>query len=149
MSALNGLKLVAAVKINAMSPVQFRRNKLVAKITDQIKLAQAMREGREYVATRVRTIKDRVSGETQTVEQSRKVRPWWFRAESGKTCVQLKYGTKVLDFAQGKNAIEVGSEADLVSALKTLKKATVAGELDAQIEAVSASVKRGFEAKSK
>lgn len=147
MSALNGLKLVAAVKINAMSPVQFRRNKLVAKITDQINLAQAMREGREYVATRVRTIKDRVSGETQSVEQTRKVRPWWFRAESGKTCVQLKYGTKVLDFAKGKNAIEVNSEADLVSALEVLKKATAAGELDAQIEAASASVRKGFKGK--
>ncbi len=147
MSALNGLKLVAAVKINAVSPVQFRRNKLVAKITDQINLAQAMREGREYVATRIRTIKDRVSGETQTVEQSRKVRPWWFRAESGKTCVQLKYGSKVLDFAKGKNAIEVASDAELVKVLEALKGATAAGELDAQIEAVSASVKKAFKKK--
>ena len=32
MSALNGLKLVAAVKINAMSPVQFRRNKLMTTL---------------------------------------------------------------------------------------------------------------------
>jgi len=144
MSALNSLKLVAAVKINAMSPVQFRRNKLVAKLTDQINLAQAMKEGREYVATRVRTIKDRVSGETQSIEQTRKVRQWWFRAESGKTCVQVKYGTKVLDFAKGKNAIEVASEAELVKVLEALKNATAAGELDSQIEAASVSVRKGF-----
>ena len=144
MSALNSLKLVAAVEINAMSPFQFRRNKLVAKLTDQINLAQAMKEGREYVATRVRTIKDRVSGETQSIEQTRKVRPWWFRAESGKTCVQVKYGTKVLDFAKGKNAIEVASEAELVKVLEALKNATAAGELDSQIEAASVSVRKGF-----
>ncbi len=144
MSALNGLKLVAAVKINAMSPVQFRRNKLAAKITDQINLAQAMREGREYVATRVRTIKDRVSGETQSIEQTRKVRQWWFRAESGKTCVQLRYGSRVLDFAKGKNAIEVANEAELVSVLEALKNACELGELDAQMTVASEAVRKRF-----
>lgn len=144
MSALNSLKLVAAVRVNQLSPIQFRRNKLVAKIADQINLAQAMKEGREYMATRVRTIKDRVSGETQTVEQSRKVRQWWFRTESGKTCLQLKYGVKVIAFAKGKNAIEVSNEADLVSVLETLKKAVEGGELDAQMGEASEAVKKRF-----
>lgn len=147
MSALNGLKLVAAVKINAMSPVQFRRNKLSAKLADQIALAKAMKEGKTYSPTRVRSVKDRITGEVQTIEQARKVRPWWFRAESGKTCVQLKYGTKVLDFAKGKNAIEVATESELVSVLDALKKAVEAGELDTQIEATSASVRKAFKKK--
>lgn len=147
MSALNGLKLVAAVKINAMSPVQFRRNKLSAKITDQINLAQAMKEGKTYSPTRTRSVKDRITGEVTTIEQARKVRQWWFRAESGKTCVQLKYGSKVLDFAKGKNAIEVASESELVSVLDSLKKAVEAGELDAQLEAVNALVRKAFKKK--
>lgn len=147
MSALNGLKLVAAVKINAMSPVQFRRNKLSAKLADQIALAKAMKEGATYAPTRVRSVKDRVTGEVQTIEQTRTVRPWWFRAASGKTCVQLRYGAKVLDFAKGKNAIEVASESELASVLDSLKKAVEAGELDAQIEAASASVRKAFKKK--
>ncbi len=144
MSALNSLKLVAAVRVNQMSPIQFRRNKLVAKITDQINLAQAMSEGREYMAKRVRTIKDRVSGETHSVEQSRKVRAWWFRTESGKTCVQIKYGAKVIAFAKGKNAIEVANEAELVEVLATLKKAVEGGELDAQMGEASEAVRKRF-----
>ena len=144
MSALNSLKLVAAVRINAMSPVQFRRNKLAAKLADQIALATAMKDGKTYVATRIRNVKDRITGEVSSVEQTRKVRPFWFRAESGKTCVQLKYGTKVLDFSKGKNSVEVANETELVSVLETLKQAVESGELDAQIEAVSAVVRKGF-----
>ena len=144
MSALNSLKLVAAVRINVMSPVQFRRNKLSAKLADQIALATAMSEGTTYVAKRIRNVKDRITGEVQTVEQTRKVRQWWFRAESGKTCVQLRYGSKVLDFAKGKNAIEVASEAELVSVLESLKKAVESGELDAQMATASEAVRKRF-----
>ena len=144
MSALASLKLVAAVRVNVMSPVQFRRNKLSAKLSDQIELAKAMKEGRTYVATRVRNVKDRITGEVSSVEQTRKVRPFWFRAESGKTCVQLRYGTKVLDFAKGKNAIEVASEAELISVLETLKQAVETGELDAQMATASEAVRKRF-----
>ena len=147
MSALNGLKLVAAVRINVMSPVQFRRNKLSAKLADQIALAKAIKDGTTYAPTRVRSVKDRITGEVQTIEQARKVRPWWFRAESGKTCVQLRYGSKLIDFAKGKNAIEVATESELVSVLDALKKAVEAGELDSQIEATSASVRKAFKKK--
>lgn len=144
MSALNSLKLVAAVRITAVSSIQFRRNKLTAKIGDQIELATAMKEGKTYLARRVLNVKDRITGETQAVEQARKVRPWWFRAESGKTCVQLKYGSKVIDFSKGRNAIEVANEAELVSVLETLKKAVESGELDAQMTAASEAVRTRF-----
>lgn len=147
MSALNGLKLVAAVRINVMSPVQFRRNKLSAKLADQIALAKATKEGATYAPKRVRNVKDRITGEVQSIEQTRKVRPWWFRAESGKTCVQLRYGSKVLDFAKGKNAIEVVNEAELVSVLETLKKVVEAGEIDTQLEATSKAVRKAFKRK--
>ncbi len=144
MSALNGLKLVAAVRINVMSPVQFRRNKLSAKLADQIALAKAIKEGATYAPTRIRNVKDRITGEVQSIEQTRKVRQWWFKAESGKTCVQLRYGSKVLDFAKGKNAIEVANEAELVSVLEALKKACELGELDAQMTVASEAVRKRF-----
>ena len=103
-----------------------------------------MKEGKTYVATRVRNVKDRITGEVQSVEQTRKVRPFWFRAESGKTCVQLKYGTRVLDFSKGKNSVEVADEAELVSVLETLKQAVESGELDAQMATASEAVKTRF-----
>ena len=103
-----------------------------------------MKEGKTYVAKKIRNVKDRITGEVQTIEQTRKVRPFWFKAESGKTCVQLKYGHRTLDFAKGKNAIEVASEAELISVLETLKKACEMGELDAQMATASEAVKVRF-----
>src|SRR5436190_2111621 len=49
-------------------------------------------------------------------------------------CLAVKYGANVLELAKGKSAIEVGSMAELVPTLETLKAAVDAGELDAQID---------------
>ena len=103
-----------------------------------------MKDGKTYVATRVRNVKDRITGEVQSVEQTRKVRQWWFRTESNKLCVQLRYGTKVLDFSKGRNAVEVANDAELVSVLETLKKVVESGELDAQMATASEAVKVRF-----
>jgi hypothetical protein len=45
MSTLNSLKLVASKKARSLSPVAHRRNKLAAKIHEQIELCEAQRSG--------------------------------------------------------------------------------------------------------
>jgi hypothetical protein len=35
------------------------------------------------------------------------VRQWWFVTDSGSVALTIKYGSKVLEIAKGKNAIEV------------------------------------------
>ena len=54
---------------------------------------------------------------------------------------------KTLELAKGKTAIEVGSMNELIPTLDALKAAVAAGELDAQLEAVSATMRSGFAAK--
>ncbi len=78
------------------------------------------------------------------VEAIKRVKAWWFTAENGKVCLQVRYGTKVLELAKGKNSIEVGASAELVSVLETVKKCVESGELDAQIDAASAAVRERF-----
>jgi hypothetical protein len=56
----------------------------------------------------------------------------------------VKYGSRTLDIAKGKSAIEVASGEDLIAAIQTIKAAVEAGELDAQIEVASGSLKAGF-----
>ena len=56
----------------------------------------------------------------------------------------MKYGSRTLDIAKGKSAIEVASGEDLIAAIQTVKAAVEAGELDAEIEAASGSLKAGF-----
>jgi len=68
----------------------------------------------------------------------------WFVNENGKVCVQIKYGSKILEFSKGKNAIEVSSGEELITALNTLKTAVESGELDNQLNLAADSVKEKF-----
>jgi len=44
------------------------------------------------------------------------------------------YGDKTLEFAKGKNAIELTSEAEVAATLRKVREAAERGELDALIE---------------
>ena len=143
MSALSKLKLVSA-QAERKSPTILRRNKLTGKLSDQIAAAKAATEGGTYAATRVKFVQDSESGERKQVEIATRVKQWWWKAPTGKIMLALRYGAKPIEIAKGKNAIEVGSMAELVAALEAVKEAVQAGELDAQIEQVSGSLRAGF-----
>ena len=46
----------------------------------------------------------------------------------------MRYGSKPLEFAKGKNAIELASEAEVADVLAKMREAAELGELDALIE---------------
>jgi hypothetical protein len=144
MSALAKLKLIASKRTAAANPVQNRRNKLVAKITEQIALATARQEGRTYTATKVRAVTDSATGERKLVEVAKRIKEWFWINESGKTVVSIRYGAKTLEFAKGKNAVEVASTDDLISTLLVIKEAVIAGELDDAITNASERLRAGF-----
>jgi len=144
MSAFNGLKLVAAKRPQAASPIVLRRNKLANQLWEQIELARASAEGKTFAPVRMRNVKDKLTGERRTVEAAKRIKQWWFVAENGRVCLQVRYGTRVLELAKGKNSIEVGSGTELLSVLETVKKSVELGELDTQIEAASAAVRERF-----
>ena len=144
MSALTGLKLVAAKRPQAAPPIVQRRNKLSNQLFQQIELARCLSEGKTYAPTRLRNIRDKHTGERRTVEAVKRVRQWWFVSDTGKVCLQVKYGTRIIELARGKNSIEVGTAAELLTVLSTVKSAVEAGDLDAQIDAASDAVKQRF-----
>jgi hypothetical protein len=49
-----------------------------------------------------------------------------------------------LELAKGKFAIEVASQAEVVSTLEIIKNAVASGELDALLERASKSLREGF-----
>jgi hypothetical protein len=89
-------------------------------------------------------IQDSESGERKQVEIATRVKQWWWKAANGKINLALRYGSKPLEIARGKNAIEVGSIEELVAALEAVKEAVQSGELDAQIEQASGALRAGF-----
>lgn len=144
MNTLTSLKLVTAKRPSDIPPVVKRRNRLIAKIWEQTELAKSTLEGKAYTPLHTRTVKNRETGEARRVETPKRVKAWWFIADNGKVCLTVKYGAKVLELAKGKIAIEVGSMAELIPTLETLKAAVDAGELDTQIVTASETLRAGF-----
>jgi hypothetical protein len=144
MSALTSLKLVSAKKPTNIPTVVLRRNKLSAKLWEQIELARGQTTGKPFVVIKNRTIKDAETGLRKVVDVPKRLRPWWWISESGKVCVSVRYGSKVLELSKGKSAVEVASPEDLIKTLETVRSAVEAGDLDPQIEAASGALKAGF-----
>jgi len=65
-------------------------------------------------------------------------------SETGKVCISIRYGAKLIELAKGKSAIEVSSGEELIKTLELNKRAVEAGELDSQIEIASTKLKEGF-----
>lgn len=144
MSTLSNLKLVAVKKPTNMPAVQVRRNKLSSKLWEQIQLAKSQIEGKPFVVTKFRSFTDKETGLRKQLEVPKRLKPWWFVSESGKVCFSVKYGSWTLELAKGKPSIEVANAEELVNALIAVKEAVEAGELDAQIQTASASLRSGF-----
>ena len=144
MTALTGLKLTAAQKPTQMTPIQQRRNKLAKRLWEQAELARAQQAGTTFAPKKFRSITDASTGERKQVEQAKRIKQWWFVADNGKLVLSVRYGTKLLELAKGKWAVEVGAEKDLVPTLELLKGAVLSGDLDAQIEAASIKLRDGF-----
>lgn len=144
MTALAGLKLTGARKPTQMTPVQQRRNKLAKRLWEQAELAKAQQAGTTFAPTRFRSVIQNDTGQRKQIEVAKRVKQWWFVADNGKLALSVRYGTKVLELAKGKWAVEIGSEKDLVPTLELLKGAVLAGDLDAQIEAASDKLREGF-----
>ena len=144
MSAFNGLKLVSAKRTQSVTPIVQRRNKLSSQLWEQIELARASADGRTYAPVKLRNVVNKVTGERTRIEAVKRVKQWWFVADTGRVCLQVRYGTRVLELAKGKNSIEVANGDELLSVLETVKRCVEAGELDAQIELASAAVRARF-----
>ena len=143
MATLASLKLVAAKKPSNLSSAVLRRNKLLAKLDEPIHLATAHNKGDTYAPTQIKSVIN-AAGERVQITQPKKIKPWWFVSDSGKVCIAIRYGAKVIELAKGKTAIEVNNPAALIEALDAVKAAVQAGELDMQLEVTSMKLREGF-----
>jgi hypothetical protein len=142
-SALATLKLTTARKPRALPDVVKRRNKLLRKLTEQRELAFAQLEGRTYAPKRLRTLKD-ADGQRVVREMPVRIKAWWWIGEKNETLLSIFYGSKTLELAKGKTAIEIADSKQLVAVIDTVISATQNAELDVLIEAASIKLRDGF-----
>lgn len=125
MTLLNAFTLTTYQTDNRVSPTIHRRRKLVAKIDEQIRLATDS----SYQPTKQTWHKDS-EGREQRVTVPKRVRRWWTVRNDGVVLLTVRYGSRALELAKGKNAIVVNSVKELPTVLKRLRESVEAGEFD-------------------
>ena len=143
MTFITKLKLVASKRERNLSPIIVRRNKLAAKIEEQLQLATAQKEGRLYAPKRIKTVTND-AGERVAFETTKRVKEWFWTTPANKINLSVRYGSKTLELAKGKNAIELSTGDELLATLSLLKDAVIAGELDEAITNASDKLRAGF-----
>jgi hypothetical protein len=125
------LKLLKLVSNKRYSNNSFlkRRRKLIAKIDEQILLATDS----NYKPTKIKWVHNE-DGTERKLEIPKRVRRWWTEQLGGTILLTIRYGNKVIEFEEGKNAIELSSKAELEPTLQSIKQAVDNGEFDALLE---------------
>lgn len=131
MSHLAKLMIKSVLRQDTLNPVQARRNKLLAAIEEQLKVAESAIAGKEHVVT-VSRWSTNDAGERVRTEHQRVTRAWFFAQDSGQY-VQCKYGSKPLPLNKDGNAVFVKSLTEIPSVLQAFYAAAAAGEFDSAI----------------
>ena len=132
MQLLKSLKLVHYEHATHRNPHLHRRHKLLTKLDEQLELARNSSQ-----PTKIQFVAD-AEGNMQQVQRSKRIRRWWATKADGTVQLTIRYGSKPLELAKGKNAVEIASEAELVPTLEQIRAAVEQGELDELIEAQAA-----------
>ena len=62
------------------------------------------------------------------MEVAKRIKRWWTASVDGKINLVVSYGSKRVEFAKGKNAIELDSEAEAADVLAKVHDAAERGE---------------------
>ena len=136
MSVLSKLKIVALPPKSGLTSEQQRRAKVIAKLQEQLKLAEAALGGPAYERQRWKWSTDE-NGEKVKVPRPIRIKTWWHDTPAGALQFGLRYGSAPLEIQKGKTAVEVGKLEELPDVIRALMQAITDGELDAAIKAVA------------
>ena len=137
MSFLNQVELSVYTPNTQRSPIARRREKLAFKLEEQLKLAS----NSTYQPTKIVWSSDS-DGNQHKVEQPKRIKRWWIELDDGSVQLTVRYGSKPLEFAKGKNAIALKSKEDVEPTLRKLKLAVLGGEFDEMLAQQIGVVKR-------
>ena len=129
MALLKSFKLSPYNPTNRNNSFLKRRRKLIAKIDEQILLANDS----DYKPTKVQCVNNE-DGTERKLEIPKRVRLWWTENLGGTVLLTIRYGNKLIEFEKDKNAIELSSKAELEPTLQSIKKSVSNGEFDRLLE---------------
>jgi hypothetical protein len=136
---LADVKLVSAVRPTFQDLVTLKRSKFISRVSEQLEIANHLMKGEQIPFT---SFHDPVS-----LKRPRKVSPWWWTDKDGKYLLTIKYGSKVIELAKGKPAVQAETLDQIIEVLKCLKLATSNGELDLHLTQASELIRKKFKVK--
>ena len=139
MIQLADVKLVSAVRPTFQDPVALKRLKFISRVSEQLEIANLLMKGEQITFT---SFHDPVS-----LKRPRKISPWWWTDKDGKYLMAIKYGSKVIELAKGKPAVQAETLDQIIEVLKSLKLATSNGELDLHLTQASELIRKKFKVK--
>ena len=139
MSLISSLKLIEFRPETAQGRIFVRRRKLADKIDQQIKLATDP----AYTTSKFVTVTDE-NGNQHRREVAKRIKRWWVVNADNTVQLTVRYGSKPIELAKGKNAVEVSSAEELITTLEKLQELVLDGTLDSQISVAADSVKARF-----
>src|ERR1700739_932550 len=131
-NTLKSLTFAPLPKLSAADPVVQRRNKLIARLQQQIALANDP----NYKVARQKWVKGE-NGVKELRDQPKKVSPWWRTDATGNVMLTGRDGAKPVEVERGKAPIAVGKKDKLIATIETVIAAVEAGELDAVLGQMS------------
>jgi len=128
MSVLKTLTYTMAPKSSVASPEQYRRDKLVANLREQLAIVQARLAGKSHVVLRKRW-QLASDGSRVPVDAEKRLKQWWTETDGG-VLLMVKWANKPIEFEKGKSAIAVANMEKLPETLQQLILAAANGEFD-------------------
>lgn len=139
-SILKSFTFVAQPKPTS-DPLMIKRERMVARLDDQKKLLADP----NYIRT-VKRWERKEGDEKVLVEKPLRTSKWWQTDGNGAYVMNVKIGSKRIEFEKGKAAISVASLDKLPGVIDSLIKAVRAGELDEQLKQVAKLLRPGRKA---
>ena len=116
MTVLKTLNFVAFNPLQNNNPIAVRLHKLIAKIDEQMQIET----NKGYTPTQHKWVTDE-DGNQLKVEVAKHVKRWWTASVDGKIILVVRHGSKLLEFAKGKNTIELVSETEVADMLAQVR----------------------------
>jgi len=138
---LSSLKLSTRPEKTRDNPILKKREKLLAKLDQQLAMARSHIAGEPYTVYKEKWQKNSETGQQEKIQIPKKVSPWFYK-RNNQYFFEVRYGNKPLELSKGNHAIEVGEQENLVPTIETVIEAVVAAELDPLLEKVTSHLSK-------
>ena len=104
----------------------------VKRAVKKEKRIRQVKEGKEYVAVREVAQKD-AHGNVVFVEKPKRIKHWFYTNNGKNWFLEVRYGNRALELAEGKTAIAIQSKEKIVGTIEKVIEAVIGKELDTAI----------------